>query len=156
MREQMMQDLELAGYAEQTRAAYLNSIGDFAKFHWRAPEEMGQEEVRAWVEYLTKRSGLSDARRGQHFAALRFFYGKTLGRPEVVAFLSRRSEPQRLPEVLSTDEILRLLQSLRKPMYRVLFTTVYAAGLRIGEACTRVRSMLGPLMPDFFFEPTSW
>ena len=134
-RERMMQDLELAGYAEATRTSYLSSIGDFAKFHWRSPEEMGQEEIRGWVEHLTKCTGLSASRRNGHFAALRFYYGKTLGKPEVVSFLSSPSQPQRLPEVLSVEEVQRLLEGLHKPKYRVFFTTIYATGLRLDEAC---------------------
>lgn len=76
VRDRMMQDLELAGYADATRSAYLNAIGDFAKYHWRDPAGMGQEEVRSWVEHLSKPPGLSVARLGQHFAALRFFYAR--------------------------------------------------------------------------------
>jgi len=135
MRSKMMQDIELAGYADTTRTAYINSIGDFAKFRWRAPEDMNQDDIRAWVEHLTKVSGLSVSRRGQHFAALRFFYGKTLGKPEMVSFLSHRSEPQKLPEVISAKQVQAVLDGLRTPKYRVLFTTIYATGMRIGEAC---------------------
>lgn len=131
----MMQDLELARYAVGTRDAYLNSIGDFAKFHWRAPEDMGRDEVRTWVDHLTNRTGLSASRRGQHFAALRFFYAKTLGKPDVVSFLSIRSEQPKPPEVLTADQVFQVLGALRKPKYRVLFTTIYATGLRISEAC---------------------
>lgn len=134
VRDRMMQDLELGGYAESTRQAYLNSIGDLAKFHWRAPDELDQEDVRRWVEHLTKATGLSPSRLSHHFGALRFFYGKTLGRPEMVSFVSNRSQPQPLPEVLSTDEIHRLLEALHKPKYRVFFTTIYATGLRMSEA----------------------
>ena len=134
VRDRMMQDLELGGYAEHTRQGYLSSVGELAKFHWRAPEELSQDEVRAWVEHLTKATGLSRARLEQHFAALRFFYGKTLGKPDMVSFLSFRSDPAPLPEVLSTEEVHRLLQGLHTPKYCVFFTTVYATGLRMSEA----------------------
>ena len=53
-RKRMMQDLELTGYADCTKSKYLSAAGDFVKFHWRRPSEMGQEEVRAWVEHLTR------------------------------------------------------------------------------------------------------
>lgn len=135
VRDRMMQDLALAGYAECTRQSYLSSVGELAKFHWRAPQELGQEDVRAWVDHLSRATGLSTSRLKQHFAALRFFYGKTLGKPEMVSFLSFRSEPQPLPEVLSVEEVGRLLRGLHAARYRVFFTTVYATGLRLSEAC---------------------
>jgi site-specific recombinase XerD len=133
LREKMMQDLKLAGYAPKTQRLYLDAIGDLAKFCW-SPGELGQEQVRAWVDRLTK-SKVGPQRLRQHFAALRFLYGKTLGHPELVAFLSWPKDPERLPVVLSVEQVGRLLGALESPKYRVLFTTVYAAGLRVNEAC---------------------
>jgi site-specific recombinase XerD len=68
-------------------------------------------------------------------AALKFLYTKTLWRPEAVSFLSWPSDPQKLPTVLAIGEVERLLGALERPKYRVFFTTVYATGLRIREAC---------------------
>ena len=134
LRNQMMQDLDLGGYAPKTKETYIASIRDFAKFHGRSPAELGQPEVRKWVEELGRRK-LSTQRLRQHYAALRFVYSKTLGRPEVTAFLSWPSDPDKLPTVLSAGEVHRLLEALTTPRMRVFFTTVYAAGLRVGEAC---------------------
>jgi integrase/recombinase XerD len=133
LREKMMQDLKLAGYAQKTQRTYLDAIGDLAKFCW-APAELGQEQVRAWVERLTA-SKVGPQRLRQHFAALKFLYGKTLGRPELVSFLSWPKDPDRLPMVLSAEQVGRLLEALESPKYRVFFTTVYATGMRIGEVC---------------------
>lgn len=135
LRKKMMQDLELAGHAEDTKSKYLNAVGDFAKFHWRNPADMGQAEVRAWVEHLTEHSEIGSSRLRLHFAALRFLYTKTLGRSETVSFLSWPSAPDRLPVVLSIDEVQRLLGALTETKYRMFFTTVYATGLRVTEAC---------------------
>lgn len=134
LRETMMRDLELGRYSGRTIDTYVNSIASLASFHWRDPAELGQDEIRSWVEHLQKQS-LSDSRLGQHYAALRFLYGKTLGKPELVSFLSRRTQPAPLPEVLSIEEVQRLLAALRAAKFRALFTTIYATGIRIGEAC---------------------
>ena len=89
LRNQMMQDLDLGGYSPKTKKTYVESIVIFARFHGRSPDKLGQREVRAWAEHLCKqRPKLSPQRLRQHFAALRFFDGKTLGRPDVTAFLS--------------------------------------------------------------------
>jgi len=133
LREKMMQDLKLAGYAPTTQRTYLEAIGDLAKFCW-SPAELNQEQVRAWVERLTA-TKVGPQRLRQHFAALKFLYGKTLGRPELVSFLSWPSDPERLPVVLSVEQVGQLLDALESPKYRVLFMTVYATGLRVSEAC---------------------
>lgn len=54
LRAQMMQDLELGGYAEKTRGHYLRSIAQFAKFHGRSPDVLHQPEVREWVRHHAK------------------------------------------------------------------------------------------------------
>src|SRR5688572_8032732 len=134
LRKRMMQDLELAGYALRTQLAYTLAIRNFAEFHRRSPAELGPDDVRAWVRHLTTEKRISAGRLRQHLAALRFLYTKTLSRPECVSFVSWPSPPPKLPVVLSADEVANLLEWLREPKYRVFFTTVYATGLRLGEA----------------------
>lgn len=131
---QMNFDLGLAGYAERTRTAYLNAAKDFAAFHGRSPDAAGQPELRAWVRHLASR-GLSAQRRRQHHAALRFLYARTLGRPDLTAFLSWPRDTERLAPVLARGEVETLLGALRDPKYRVFFTLLYATGLRLQEAC---------------------
>ncbi|HLP09297.1 MAG TPA: site-specific integrase [Opitutaceae bacterium] len=131
----MMHDLELAGYMPKTRLIYLNAIRDFAKHFRRSPAELDADDVRRWLAHLTKEAGISPQRVRQHMAAMKFLYTKTLWKPENVSFLSWPSDPQKLPTVLAADEVERLLGALERPKYRVFFTTVYATGLRMREAC---------------------
>jgi site-specific recombinase XerD len=135
LRDRMMQDLELAGYVPRTRFVYVNAIRDFVRFFGRSPIELGADEVRAWVAHLSKPGGVGTQRIRQHMAALKFLYTKTLWKPEAVSFLSWPSDPQKLPVVLAADEVKRLLDALERASYRVFFTTVYATGLRVREAC---------------------
>jgi len=132
LKDRMMQDLKLAGHALKTQKTYVECIGLFAQFCW-SPEQGDQTVVRAWVEKLQK-SQAGSQRLRQHFAALKFLYGKTLARPEQVAFLSWPKDPKRLPEVLTEEQVSKLLDALESPKYRVFFTTLYATGLRLREA----------------------
>jgi site-specific recombinase XerD len=129
-----MQDLALGGYAATTVETYVASIKALAKFQRRSPAELGSPELRAWVQHL-KESGIGAQRLAQHLAALKFLYGKTLAKPELVAFICFPRRPRRLPTVLSVDEVMRLLEALESLKYRVFFTLLYATGLRISEAC---------------------
>jgi len=129
-----MHDLQLAGLKEATRNKYLCTVERFAQFHRRSPAKLDRADVRAWTTQL-EGSGIGPSTLNGHFAALKFLYRKTLGRPEVVSFLSTPRRPKRLPVVISAEQVERLLQQLERPTFRVLFTTVYATGLRISEAC---------------------
>ena len=132
--ERMAHDLELAGRSASTTRIYVAAIREFCDFGRRSPTEMDQEDVRAWIRVL-KRRGLSAQRLRHHFSALKFFYARTLGRPNVVSFLSSPKDRSRAPVVLAAGEVARLLRALNEPKYRVFFALVYATGLRLSEAC---------------------
>ena len=134
LRRRMIQDLELAGLVPRTRDAYVDCIRDLAKHFDRSPELLSQDQIRAWVDHLCG-TGIGPDRLRQHYSALKFLYKKTLGCPAKVAFISWPKRPLRLPTVLSTDEVWRLLGALTSPRLLVLFTTIYGTGLRVGEAC---------------------
>jgi len=130
----MAWDLEFAGRAARTRKVYLADVRAFVAFQGKSPEELGQAEVRVWIEHLIG-IGTSPSRLRQHLSALVFLYRKTLGRPEAVSFFSWPKDALRLPVVLSVEEVSRLLVAVEGDNYRMLFRTMYAAGLRISEAC---------------------
>ena len=132
--ERMAWDLEFAGRALRTRKVYLADARAFVAFHGKLPEELSQPEVRVWVEHLIGQD-IAPSRLRQHLAALVFLYRKTLGRPEVVSFFSWPKDAERLPVVLSVEEVARLLEAVPGANYRMLFRTMFAAGLRIREAC---------------------
>jgi site-specific recombinase XerD len=135
VRKRMMQDLELGSYSPRTITHYLGCIDGFSAFHkGRCPSKLGQKHVREWIQHL-KGEGKSAGRLLQHIGALRFLYTKTLTKPDAVSFLRWPRQDDRLPAVLSQDEVLRLLSAFCEPRFRVLFTTQYACGLRINETC---------------------
>jgi integrase/recombinase XerD len=128
-----LHDMELAGLAERTQTLYLSAVRDYEKFFGRSPEQLGHEDLRAWSQHLLD-SGVGDGRLRQHFSAVKFLYAKTLAKPEAVAYLSFRGKPGPLLEILSADEVQRILQALRLPRFKMLFMTMYATGLRLKEA----------------------
>ena len=130
LRDKMDADLRLAGRSESTRAHYVGCAFLFVKHYRRPPEEMGETEVKEFLLFLKEERKLSMGRYIQYVAALRFLYEVTLARPEVVATLPWPKLRPRLPEVLSRDEVVRVLNAARSPFWRAFFTTAYATGLR--------------------------
>jgi integrase/recombinase XerD len=132
-RERFLHDMELAGLAQRTRTLYLDAVRDYSKFFGRSPRRLGHEQLRVWSRHLLD-SGVGDGRLRQHFSALKFLYAKTLARPQAVAFLSFRGKKGPLVDILSAEQVQGVLAALRRPRIRMLFTTMYATGLRLKEA----------------------
>lgn len=135
LRDRMIEDLRMAGLAATTQGKYLAAATDFAQFHKRSPALMGQEEIRAYVQHLVEVRKLGPSQIRIRLAGLKFLYAKTLGRPQEVAWISWPKQAKRLPIILGEEEVLTLLDAIRSVRYRALITALYAAGLRIVEAC---------------------
>jgi site-specific recombinase XerD len=131
----MEADLTLAGYRMGTRKHYLRCARLYTKHFMRPPEEMGGEEVRAYLLHLIEDRKFSSSMVRTVRAALTFLYATTLNRPLEVKRIPviRRRRP--LPNVLSGTEVSTLLDAVRSPKYRAILMSLYAAGLRISEGC---------------------
>lgn len=134
LRNRMIVGLDAGGYSERTKEAYLRAVTAFSKYYGKSPLQLVRDDVQAWIGHLRKQ-GKSPSTIRQQVAALRFLYGKILGTPDVTALLIYPKLKRPLPNVLSVDEVRKLLNQLSVAKYRVFFTTVYAAGLRVQEAC---------------------
>jgi integrase/recombinase XerD len=136
LRDRMEQDLKLKRVSPATIRNYLLYCRKFAAFFMRSPEELGAAEVRAFLLHQIEVEQLAYASYRQVYAALKFLYSVTLGRPSEVSRIPfPKRQPDRLPKVLTSTELTAFFAAFRKAKYRALFMTCYAAGLRLGEAC---------------------
>jgi integrase/recombinase XerD len=136
LRDRMEQDLKLKGVSPATIRNYLLYCRKFAAFFMRSPEQLGAAEVRAFLLHQIEVEQLAYASYRQVYAALKFLYSVTLGRPGEVSRLPfPKRQADALPKVLTVAELTAFFAALRKAKYRALFMTCYAAGLRLGEAC---------------------
>jgi len=134
MRRRMEEELKLRGCSPRTQKAYLDWVARFAQHHRRPPEQMGEEQVRAYLMYLLEDQKLSRSTLVQAFCALKFFYVHVLHRScEVEDLRFPRHQKRKLPRVLSESEVRRLLESAETLKEQVMLMTLYGAGLRLSE-----------------------
>jgi site-specific recombinase XerD len=136
LRDKMISDFELANYSLNTRRDYLRCVRQFAGHFMRSPGELGKPEVRSFLLHLLRVRKIAPPSLKMHIAALKFLYGRTLERPEVVAWIPWPRVRSRLPEVLDPKEVGKILAAIGPRVCRALFVTVYATGLRISEVCS--------------------
>jgi integrase/recombinase XerD len=132
LRQRFIDDLRIRNYSPHTIHAYVAGIVRFANYFNRSPADLGAEHVRAFQIYLLQQL-TSWSWYNQIVCALRFLYGTTLGKPELVDVIPYGKKPKTLPTVLSPDEVLVLLDAARAGRERMLLQLAYACGLRGSE-----------------------
>jgi site-specific recombinase XerD len=130
----MQDDLKLKNYARGTIEQYLRCAQVFVERFGTSPLEIDEQAIRKYVLALAEVRSPSTVK--MHVAAIRFLYAVTLRTPERVVGLHFPKVPHRLPDILSREEVWRLLEAIEPPKYRAVLMTAYGAGMRISEACS--------------------
>jgi len=91
--------------------------------------------VRDFLVHLLEEHEAKPSTYNVYAAALRFLYGCTLDRPEEVAWIGHMKVKQRLPAILSVEEVECLLAALGSLKLQAIVMAAYGSGLRISEAC---------------------
>ncbi len=127
-------DMELRNYSPHTRVCYLACIRRFLRHFPQSPEEIGKEEIRAYLHHLITEKKVSQAVVGQTYSALKFFYGVTLERDWSTFRIPRAKTSRGLPVVLTREEAYALISATENLKHRAVLATVYSGGLRVSEA----------------------
>ena len=135
LRKQMELDMALRGLAYRTREAYIDGVAKLAKFYDRRPDRIEEAEVQRYLLHLLEERKLAHSSCNVVCSALEFFYRVTLKRREAEFCLPRPKVPATLPQILSREEIARLIERTDNLRHRTILMTTYAAGLRLSELC---------------------
>lgn len=135
LRNKMLEDLRLRGYAEGTIRNYLGCISHFVKHYMRPPTQLGLAHIRNYLLYLMNEQKVGPAGVKMNAVALKFFYAVTLERPEEVESIPYPKIPIKLPVVLSGSEVSRLLDALQSLIPKMVVMVAYGTGMRVSEAC---------------------
>jgi len=133
LRTRMIRDMTLRGFSPRTHEAYLGAVVGLAKYYRRSPDQLTNDEVQAYLAHLLQERKRSWSTCSQAAHAFRFLYHVTLGHPRTEFLVPAPKQPQKLPEILSREEVWRLLGACTQPRHRLLLATTYAAGLRVSE-----------------------
>ena len=117
LRQRMIEDMTIRQFGERTRRDYIRQVREFAAFLGRSPDGAEPEDLRRYQLHLAS-LGASYARMNLASTALRFFFYVTLGRPGFGDRMARIAAPERLPVVLSPEEVALLLACARPEVPR--------------------------------------
>lgn len=132
LRQRMLQDMAVRGLREHTQHDYIRFVRDFASFLGRPPDTATAEDIRRFQVHQAE-SGVQPPTINSSVSALRFFFTVTLDRPDLSRRLVLVRHPRKLPDVLSVEEVGRLLEAAPGLKYKAALGTAYGAGLRVSE-----------------------
>ena len=110
LRQRVLDELQRRNYSQTTVTGYIKTVADFAKYFQRPPDQLGSDEIRQYQLYLLKERKQGVRTVGNHTAALRFFFCKTLKRNYPVEEVPYPRAPRRLPIILTQEEAVRLVR----------------------------------------------
>jgi site-specific recombinase XerD len=133
--ERMAEDLRLRGLAAGTQEDYVMHAGLFLAWSGRPAEEMDEEDIRGYLNYLISEKKLAVSTVNTYNAALRFLFAVTLNRNLNYRQIPRLKEVRRIPQVLTRKEIMLMFDNAGSLRNKALLMTIYGAGLRVSDVC---------------------
>ena len=130
----LAEDMKLRNYSQKTIDAYTYHVGRFAEFLRRSPESASPEDVRLFQLHLIEERKVGWSSFNQAVCGLRFLYRHTFPREWAVSMVPFGKRPKRLPQVLSGEDISRLMACVSNVKHRTFLLTLYSTGVRLNEA----------------------
>ncbi|MFA6918893.1 MAG: site-specific tyrosine recombinase/integron integrase [Patescibacteria group bacterium] len=134
-------ELKLRNYSPRTISAYLGCLKDYFLFLNSDPQNYNEDKIK---EYLLKKQDKNNSSQtiNLHLNAIKFFYHEILKMCQKMD-LKFAKTAQRLPVVLSREEINRIITSIKNKKHQLMIALAYGAGLRVSEVINmRVRDVL--------------
>jgi integrase/recombinase XerD len=132
LRRRMIDDMRMRKLEEKTQIGYIRAVRKLAAFLGRSPDTATAEDLRRFQLHLVE-SGASPITLNATITGLKFFFDVTVGHFEVMAKMQSVHVPQKIPVVLSREEVARLLAAVHNVKHHTALSVAYGAGLRACE-----------------------
>ena len=124
--------MELKNLSFHTQRAYLAAVTGIARFYNQSPDKMTTEKIEDYLLYLKHDKGIAPNSCYSVLTGLRFFY-KNVVENEIPVTYSIRRTSRKLPEVLTMEDVWKIICSTNNLKHRLILMTTYSAGLRASE-----------------------
>jgi integrase/recombinase XerD len=132
LRQKMIRAMELRNLSSHTQRAYLRAVTGIARFYNQSPDKMTPEKIEDYLLYLKHNKGIAPNSCYSVLTGLRFFY-KNVAENEIRVTYSVTRNPRKLPEVLTMEDVWKIIGSTNNLKHRLILMTTYSAGLRASE-----------------------
>ena len=129
----MIQELRIRNYSERTVRSYITSISQLSMYYKTSPDRITQDQVKNFAYHLIHSKDASVSRINHLISAWRIFQVDVLGNQWEEFRLKRPRREKKIPQILSPEEALRLIDTPANMKHRMMLTLAYATGLRRAE-----------------------
>lgn len=127
--------LEQKRYSPTTIKTYRAYFSDFVEYHkGRNIDRLKVADINRYILYLVNEKKISVSQQNMRINAIKFYYEQVKGgKRQYYGSITRAKEYKTVPEVLSKNEIKRILDQLSNIKHHCMISLVYSAGLRRSE-----------------------
>jgi site-specific recombinase XerD len=136
LREKMKQEMTLRGLATGTQEHYLRSIVKLHDHYKQSPAKLSEEEIKSFLLFVMSNETWAASTYNVMIHGIKFFYEVVLNKRMVAINLPRVKESQKLPDILSQNEVTRIIKATSNLKHRTILILIYGAGLRASEAAS--------------------
>jgi integrase/recombinase XerD len=129
----MLEELQRRNFSPTTIRSYLYAVERFARHFKCRPDRLNHTHLRSYQAHLLRTGQLQPKTVRLHVSALRFFFVKTLRRRYLLDDTPYPKAPQRLPSILSVEEMARLIEAADSLYHRTMLMVLYSTGMRSAE-----------------------
>ena len=134
LRRRMLEDMQLRNFSAGTQRSYIHYVAEYARFYNLSPERLGLDDIRNYQLHLTEERRLSPQSINCFVAAAKFLHTTTLEMPWSDEHFVRMNVPEKLPVILSTEEVAAFFSCIGVLKHRAALMLCYGSGLRVSEA----------------------
>lgn len=128
------QCLTLKRYSWRTVKAYKNCFRQFIRHYDEIkPSQLTRKHIDDYILGLIREKKISESHQSQILSAIKMFYASVVQQEHKVQGLFLPKRPEKLPHVLTEEEVARLLKAVDNLKHRCILMMIYSAGLRLGE-----------------------
>lgn len=133
-------------YSYRTVKTYKSCFRIFIKYYdEEKPSQLTRKQIDAFLLYLAREKKVTESHQNVYECAIKLFYCAVLGQEEKVKGLVSIHKNRKLPQVMTENEVTRLINACENIKHKCVLMLIYSCGLRLGEV-TNLR--LCDLQPD--------
>ncbi|MFL0248296.1 site-specific tyrosine recombinase/integron integrase [Candidatus Clostridium stratigraminis] len=129
----MDEEIKLKGYSFKTRKSYISHIKRFSSFLNVNLQEFTTGDVKRYILFLLEDQKVSHSYVNQSISSIKFLCNDVLKQDKNISFIKRPKKENKLPNVLSFQEVSKILSALKNEKHKTILFLIYSAGLRVGE-----------------------